>query len=168
MILGMAGSLAPDLRAGALVLGTRALRDEGTSRHYLPPAPVAFPSPRFPARLRAALDRVELPYATGPSWTTDAPYRETVPEIRRYRAAGVLTVEREAAAVSSVARYLGRHAAALFAISDPLNEEGWEPQFHVSRPRLERLLEVTIHSRVGPPHRRPAGRRGRPSRPRGP
>ena len=146
LIFGIAGSLSPSLRVGSLVLCTKALRDEGTSRHYVRPAPFAFPSSRFTSKVRAALDRAGLDYATGPSWTIDAPYRETVPEIRRYRDAGILTVEMEAAAVFAVARYLGRHAAALFVISDHLNEAGWEPHFHVSRQRLEELLDVTIRS----------------------
>ena len=146
LLFGMAGALSPKVPAGSLVLCTKALRDEGTSRHYVAPARFAFPSPRLTAKLRTALGRAGIAYATGPSWTTDAPYRETVPEIRRYRDDGILTVEMEAAAVFSVARYLGRHAAALFVISDHLNEAGWEPRFHVSRRRLEELLDVTVRA----------------------
>ena len=146
LIFGLAGSVSPVLRVGALVLCTKALRDEGTSRHYVPPTRFAFPSARLMSRLRTGLDRAGVAYVKGPSWTTDAPYRETVPEIRRYRNAGILTVEMEAAAVFAVARYLGRHAAALFVISDHLNEGGWEPHFQVSRQRLEQLLDVAIRA----------------------
>src|SRR3990172_5186655 len=44
--LGLAGGLQPDLRAGDLVICERAIRDEGTSRHYLPPAPRVEGPPR--------------------------------------------------------------------------------------------------------------------------
>jgi purine-nucleoside phosphorylase len=47
-----------------------------------------------------------------PTWTTDAPYRETVEEITRYRGEGILTVEMEAAALFTVARPSGLAAAA--------------------------------------------------------
>ena len=146
VIVGMAGSLSPDLPVGARVVCTRALRDEGTSRHYLPPAVYAFPSLRFTSRLAKALDRAGLPYTRAPTWTTDAPYRETVPELRRYRRAGIRTVEMEASAVFVVARRLRRRAAALFVISDHLLENGWEPRFHDSRRGLRELLDVAVRA----------------------
>ncbi len=65
----------------------------------------------------------------GPTWTTDAPYRETVEEITRYRGEGILTVEMEAAALFTVARLSGLAAAAAFCVSDVLHGERWEPHF---------------------------------------
>lgn len=165
LIVGLAGSLTPGLRVSSRVLCTQALRDEGTSRHYAPPTPFAFPSRRFVSELRTALDRAGASYAVGPSWTTDAPYRETAPEVRRYRRAGILTVEMEAAAVFSVARSLHRQAAALFVISDHLDEGGWEPRFHDSRESLERLLDLAIRALRGRTRRAARSRsRARPAR----
>ncbi len=146
LIVGMAGSLSPDLPVGARVVCTRALRDEGTSRHYLPPALYALPSRRLTSRLEKALDRAGLAYTRGPTWTTDAPYRETVPELRRYRRAGMRTVEMEAAAVFVVARRLRRRAAALFVISDHLLEDGWEPRFEDSPTAVRILVDVTARA----------------------
>jgi len=40
----------------------------------------------------------------GPSWTTDAPFRETAQAIERARAQGILAVEMEAAALYTFAR----------------------------------------------------------------
>lgn len=144
LIVGLAGSLQPDLPAGSYVVCTRALRDEGTSHHYARPARFAYPSPRLTRQLRASLDRRDIPYALGPSWTIDAVYRETVEEVRRYRAAGIRTVEMEASAVFSVARYLGRESAALFTISDVLDTAGWEPRFHDTFPALARSLHLAV------------------------
>jgi uridine phosphorylase len=123
--IGTAGAVGERLAAGDLVLCSGALRDEGTSYHYAPPEPFAFPDPGLTARLAEALPAT----ARGPSWTTDAPYRETAEEIARYRAEGVLTVEMEASCLFTVARITGAAAAAAFVVSDVLHGEQWEPHF---------------------------------------
>lgn len=123
--IGTAGATSEQLAAGDLVVCSAALRDEGTSHHYAPPEPFAFPDPALTARLREALPGA----ACGPSWTTDAPYRETAEEIARYRAEGILTVEMEASCLFTVARITGAAAAAAFVVSDVLHGEQWEPHF---------------------------------------
>jgi uridine phosphorylase len=123
--VGTAGALDGRLAAGDLVVCSAALRDEGTSYHYAPPEPFAFPDSDLTARLRETLPTA----AYGPSWTTDAPYRETTEEIAKYRAEGILTVEMEASCLFTVARVIGVAAAATFVVSDVLHGERWEPHF---------------------------------------
>jgi uridine phosphorylase len=123
--VGSAGAIDERLAAGDLVVCAAALRDEGTSHHYAPPAPFAVPDPRLSSRLREALPAA----GHGPSWTTDAPYRETAEEIAKYRAEGILTVEMEASCLFTVAKNTGTAAAAAFVVSDVLHGERWEPHF---------------------------------------
>jgi uridine phosphorylase len=123
--VGTAGAVSERLAVGDLAVCSAALRDEGTSHHYAPPEPFALPDPDLTARLREALPVA----ACGPSWTTDAPYRETAEEIARYRAEGILTVEMEASCLFTVARLTGGAAAAAFVVSDVLHGEHWEPHF---------------------------------------
>lgn len=146
--IGTAGGLQPDLSIGDLVVCERAIRDEGTSHHYLPPARYAFPSAAATADVRAALERRELAYRMGASWTIDAPYRETVAEIRAYRAEGVAVVEMEAAALFAVGEHRGVEVAALFTISDLLTGAAWEPRFRSPEVRegLETIYEVALES----------------------
>jgi len=80
------------------VLIDRALRDEGTSYHYLPPAPYAHISPSILTVARTALSG-ELDIVQGGTWTTDAPFRETEDSIAFARLEGLLAVEMEAAAL---------------------------------------------------------------------
>lgn len=94
--LGAAGGLQPDLEVGDIVICDRAIRDEGTSHHYLPAQEYAHACPRLTAHLESTIHDRGLAARTGTSWTTDAPYRETVEDLRRYREGGVLTVEMEA------------------------------------------------------------------------
>jgi purine-nucleoside phosphorylase len=98
------------------------------------------------ARLKTAMERLGTAFEQGPTWTIDAPYRETVSEIRRYRLRGILTVEMEASAMFSVARLRDCEAAALFVVSDNLDERGWEPRFYDCRPDLHRALEIAVEA----------------------
>ena len=118
--IGTAGTLQPDIAIGDLVVCERAIRDEGTSHHYLPPDKYALPSAPLTAALAAALGRAGRPHRLGTSWTTDAPYRETRAEAAWYQAEGVAAVDMEAAALFSVAAYRGAEMAAVFAIFDSL------------------------------------------------
>ena len=82
----------------------RALRDEGTSYHYLPPAEFAEADPALVAGAMAALSQSRLQVYRGAAWTTDAPFRETAGAIEQGRARNILAVEMEAAALYAFAR----------------------------------------------------------------
>jgi len=82
----------------------RALRDEGTSYHYLPPAEFAEADPTLVDAAMGALTKGEPKVYRGAAWTTDAPFRETANAIDRCRAKGILAVEMEAAALYALAR----------------------------------------------------------------
>jgi uridine phosphorylase len=85
------------------ILIERALRDEGTSYHYLPPAEFAAADPGLVARVMPAVAGLAPPVYRGASWTTDAPFRETAAAIARCRARDILAVEMEAAALYAFA-----------------------------------------------------------------
>ena len=85
------------------ILIEKALRDEGTSYHYMPPSDFSRISPKLSQTLRNAFDRISLPVQRGSTWTTDAPFRETKYAIERCRALGILAVEMEAAALYAFA-----------------------------------------------------------------
>lgn len=86
-----------------IVLIERALRDEGTSYHYLPPSPYSYLHPTLREMLSAQWNHTRVPLYTGASWTTDAPFRETEAQIERCRKQGILAVEMEASALYALA-----------------------------------------------------------------
>ncbi len=99
-----AGQVAPAGPPPYFVLIERALRDEGTSYHYTPPARYSELRPGLNELLFGAFENGAGPEVNrGASWTTDAPFRETASEIERHRSAGVLAVEMEAAALYAFA-----------------------------------------------------------------
>ena len=144
--IGSAGGLQKDLPIGDIVVCDRAIRDEGVSHHYLEPGKYAFPSPALTQRLMTALERMGAHFRVGATWTTDAPYRETIEELTQYQSEGVLTVEMEAAALAAVAQYRRAEFATAFTISDSLAGLVWNPQFHSDETfrGLDLLYEAAI------------------------
>jgi uridine phosphorylase len=101
VIVGLtsAGRVSPDLPLPCLVVATSAIRDEGTSYHYLPPASeVACNSPVTPL-LERELIATGWAVRSGKVWTTDAPYRETKVQLEKWAREGVLAVEMQAASL---------------------------------------------------------------------
>ena len=102
----------------------------------------SYPSRFMIQKIENVIKKMGLTYSKGTSWTPDAPYRETIKEIREYQADGVLTVEMEASAVFTVAKYLNLEAASLFTISDYLGENEWNLHFHLTDKHLQTLFLI--------------------------
>jgi len=98
------GQLRELRRPPYFVLIDKALRDEGTSYHYLPPSEFSHASPELLARLAGTLASLSVPVERGAVWTTDAPFRETEQAIAAMKAKGLLAVEMEAAALYAFAK----------------------------------------------------------------
>ena len=124
-----AGSLRSGLALGSTVVVTDAVREEGTSYHYLPAGvPTCADAEISDLLLQSAAVCGAKPVC-GPTWTTDAPFRETAGAIKRHQEAGVAVVEMEAAAIFAVAQVRGVRAGVLVAVSDELFVP-WRPGFH--------------------------------------
>ena len=128
VMLGLAGSLQPEVLAGDIVLCDGALADEGTSAHYLPQEK-QYPSKSLLTKLSRTLDKEHHPYHVGPNWSTDALFRETVEEVAHYQKKNILTVEMETAAAYAVCTHKKVKCAAAYVISDELFNLKWEPHF---------------------------------------
>jgi hypothetical protein len=102
------------------ILIDRALRDEGTSYHYLPPAAFANADPSLITLAQRVFARVGCRVRTGSTWTTDAPFRETAESIARRRDEGILAVEMKAAALYAFARACSRPVVCLAHVSNRL------------------------------------------------
>jgi uridine phosphorylase len=101
VILGLAsaGRIDPTLPLPAIVIANRAIRDEGTSYHYLPPSHAIYGCSKTVTTLAEELQPLGMTTRVGTVWTTDAPYRETAEQIERYRNDGALAVEMQAASL---------------------------------------------------------------------
>jgi len=135
LYLGFCGALHPSYRIGDLFLPVHAVREEGTSYHYLPADVVPCASPQMQAVLQAQAQQRQVPVQSGPIWTTDAPYRETPRKIQQWQEAGVHAVDMEMAAVFAVGQYRQCEVGALLVVSDECYHPVWQPGFGASRLR---------------------------------
>ncbi len=101
VVLGLtsAGRVNSRMPVPGLVVATRAVRDEGTSYHYLQASETVDAPAKVVQFLKADLKTLPLPVLSGIVWTTDAPYRETEKELAVQAAAGVLAVEMQTASL---------------------------------------------------------------------
>ncbi len=123
---GGAGVLDKSIVEGHLVVPVSAVRDEGTSYHYLPAAREVAPSLQAVDKIRKILDAHGIPYLTTKTWTTDGVYRETRSKAARRKEEGCLVVEMEAAALFSIAEFRGVEVAQILYGGDNLDGEKWD------------------------------------------
>ena len=119
-----AGALLPELKSGEIIICDEAIRDEGTSHHYLPPSK----SIKNDSTLKQKI-RVELGHSatSGTVWSTDAPFRETREEVAQFQKEGVLAVEMETAALMAVGEVHGVQTATILVVGDDLSKLEWKP-----------------------------------------
>ncbi|MBI1778354.1 MAG: nucleoside phosphorylase [Proteobacteria bacterium] len=102
------------------VIIDRALRDEGTSYHYLPASDYSLADRALVGLAEESLAAGGVGAQVGATWTTDAPFRETDMAIRRARDSGILAVEMEAAALYAFASARGRPVLCLAHVTNQM------------------------------------------------
>lgn len=125
---GVCGVLNQDAVGGRLILPSSAVRDEGTSYHYLPGAEEIEADPRCLRILKACLEKHGIPYVAGKTWTTDGIYRETAQRIAERKEQGCIAVEMECSASLAVGRFRGIPLMQFLFGADNLDAAQWEPR----------------------------------------
>lgn len=126
VLFGSCGVLDDDNVKNKLIIPISAVRDEGTSYHYIAPSPEIKADPRSVRILESILSDCGYPYIKGKTWTSDAIYRETLPLIRERRQDGCIAVEMECAAMMAAAKY--RHIPFIQFLygADDLSSDIWD------------------------------------------
>lgn len=145
VLLGGGAGLQPDLSPDDAILPTTAIRDEGVSYHYIPKNEPVTPTESLVDSLDEALSSADFETPRGPTWTTSAFYRETLPEIAHYRDKGVVTLDMETAAIWAVCQYRGIDTATVHELGDVLTPEEWVPETDSKR-GLQEMLEPTVEA----------------------
>jgi uridine phosphorylase len=122
LVLSMtsAGQILPVQAPPYFIIIDHALRDEGTSYHYLPPTDYSVADFNLVELARASLATAGLAVQVGATWTTDAPFRETTEAIAAAREAGILAVEMEAAALYAFASARGRRVLCIAHVTNQM------------------------------------------------
>lgn len=120
--VGTCGSLRNDWDVGQCILHTDAVREEGTSRCYLP---LEFPASADFFLLKSIYERNPDFFVTGTTWTTDGRYAESDEKLDFYYKNGISSVEMETSALYCVARLRNIRALSLSVVSDhPRADDG--------------------------------------------
>lgn len=144
VILSLAGGLQPNLAPGDVVVCDRAIRDEGTSYHYLPPEKYVEASPQFVSELSSSFQKKDLPHAIGGTWSTDAPYRESREEAVMFQQEGVLAVDMESAGLFAVGRARNVETASVLVVGDSLASPRWSapPDMRSLHQKMKECFEI--------------------------
>lgn len=118
--ISSAGLIDQSFRTPMFLLIDQALRDEGTSYHYLPPERFSLASLPLINAVAQRLTDAHLPFSTGSSWTTDAPFRETSELIAARGGEGIIAVEMEAAALLAMGTALKKPIVCLAHITNSM------------------------------------------------
>jgi uridine phosphorylase len=131
VIIGIssAGRVSASVPLPALVVATAAIRDEGTSSHYLAPDYTVAGDAELAVELMRALSELGMPLFQGTLWTTDAPYRETASQLSRYAAENVLAVEMQAASLFAFAAQRNAICGAVAHVTNIVSDAAPEGQF---------------------------------------
>ncbi|ACR79353.1 nucleoside phosphorylase [Kosmotoga olearia] len=125
---GSAGVVNPKLKRGSIVIVDSAVRDEGTSYHYLPPSREIKANEKVIKIIEETLKDLGVPYVKGKTWTTDAFYRETQNRVKKRLAEGCVTVEMEASALMAVSEFRGVEFGQILSSSDDVSGTEWDPR----------------------------------------
>ena len=137
---GGAGVLDRNIAVGHLVVPTSAVRDEGTSYHYLPAGREVAPTTEAVQAIETVLRRRQVDYMLAKTWTTDAIFRETRAKAEQRRSEGCLTVEMEAAAFFAVAQFRGVPFGQILYGGDNLDGEEWDRRGWMDRASVREQL----------------------------
>jgi uridine phosphorylase len=125
--------------SGNFLLVNKAIRDEGLSYHYLEPSTYVETSKELNDSIKIELDKLNLKYQEGITWTTDAFFRETKSRIEIRKKEGAIAVEMECAGLAAVAKYRNIEFSQLLYFSDIVKQDAWSG-FLKDRPNIK--LEI--------------------------
>jgi len=128
LFVGSTGTLQ-NYSIGSIMIPDKAIRDEGMSYHYMKAGKYAYPSKALTEEIKDICKETNIASHKGTTWTTDAPYRETLKKINKYSKEGVICVEMEAASLFAVAKFRKIEIAGLFWVSDKILKDKWEEHF---------------------------------------
>jgi len=152
--VGTAGAIAPHLRGGSLVVAQGAVRDEGTTPHYVPLSYPAIADLTVVNALCQAGERLGHEVHAGIVRSTDALYADLTPASMPLQAlyndrpdamwarANVLCAEMEAAALFVVSSVRGLRAGCVLSV---VNATG-EGEIPSGAPPLDRLIATAAEA----------------------
>jgi len=140
--IGEAGGIQKDVKIEEIIVCDKAIRDEGVSYHYLKSSKYVYPHKNLLTNIISILQKQNISFKIGSTWTMDAIYRQTEAEVKKFQSENVLTIEMEVATLFAIAQYKKVEAGAILTISDSFANFKWNPKFHETKKSLEKIFEI--------------------------
>lgn len=144
VLFGTCGVLDEDIKETSIILPTHALRDEGTSFHYVAAGEELPVNQTIAPFFTTFLEERGISYREGKVWTTDGIYRETVDKLRKRKAAGAICVDMECSAVAAWADFRQVQVCHFFYAADHLSECNWDARNLMNHADLDEKDKVAL------------------------
>lgn len=126
ILFGTCGVLDKTIEDCSIILPDRAVRDEGTSFHYVPASDEIEVNPLYKELLIEILEELHCHYTVGKTWTNDAIYRETRDKAAQRKRSGCICVDMECSAMAALAKFREKEVFQFFYAADNLDGEAWD------------------------------------------
>lgn len=125
IMFGTCGVLDRNIEDLAIIIPTAAIRDEGTSYHYMKTSDEISVNEKYLSEFIEVLNNNKVSYVEGKVWTTDAPYRETRAKVLKRKEQGCVCVDMECSAMNAVAKFRNKDLFQFFYAADNLDSAKW-------------------------------------------
>ena len=123
LLVGCCGCLDSTIEDYSIIIPTSALRDEGTSYHYMPASDEVKIDTKCVSVIEEFIKAKKISYNKGKTWTTDGLYRETKDKVEMRKKQGAITVDMECSAMAAVAKFREVNFGQFFYAADNLGAE---------------------------------------------
>ncbi len=144
VLFGTCGVLKKEIEDLAIIIPTSAIRDEGTSYHYLEASDEVKVNEKYLKEFKEILVDHNYSYVEGKTWTIDAPYRETRKKVLRRKEQGCICVEMECASMAAVAKFRKKDFFQFFYAADNLDNSKWDKRSLGNNDRLSEKEKIVI------------------------
>jgi uridine phosphorylase len=143
---GGAGVLDGDIVSGHVIVPSVAVRDEGTSYHYMEPTREVEMNSIALKVIKKVLDSSEMDYLIGKTWTTDAIYRETSDKIKLRKSEGCITVEMETASLFALSCFRDVIIGQILYGGDDISGDVWDERDWTKLSAREIIFYLAVES----------------------
>ena len=121
VVFGTCGVLYKNIDDLAIIIPNSAIRDEGTSYHYMKATQEIVVNSKYQDKFKKILEEHNYSYTIGKVWTTDAPYRETRKKVAQRKEQGCICVDMECSAIAALAKFRNKEIFQFFYAADNLD-----------------------------------------------
>lgn len=144
VMFGTCGVLDKNIEDLAIIIPNKAIRDEGTSYHYLEASAEISVNDKYKEDFIQLLNEHNYSYVEGKTWTTDAPYRETKDKVIKRKEQGCVCVEMECASMSAVAKFRNKDFFEFFYAADVVDSSQWDMRSLGGNHKLDQKEKIAI------------------------